>query len=142
MVKIVIRGSGSRTYSATAMRGRIASFLLFLAAAVPAGAGAVSMSGGPAAHCRVVTGEQFLTGAVSGNIVCSEIERAIAAVAPHARYSAEVKAMPRARLSARLVVSGRTLPEQNFAVMDRELDLGSIRRFAEALAAEVAKAAK
>ena len=103
---------------------------------------AVSMSGGPAAHCRVVTGEQFLTGAVSGNIVCSEIERAIAAVAPHARYSAEVKAMPRARLSARLVVNGRTLPEQNFAVMDRELDLGSIRRFAEALAAEVAKAAK
>ena len=41
-----------------------------------------------------------------------------------------------------LVVNGRTLPEQNFAVMDRELNPGAIRRFAESLAGEVAKAAK
>lgn len=41
-----------------------------------------------------------------------------------------------------LVVNGRTLPDQNFAVMDRELNQDSIRRFAGALATEVAKIAK
>jgi len=50
--------------------------------------------------------------------------------------------MPRARLSAALVVNGRTLPEQNFAVMDSGLDAGAIRRFAQSLAQAVAKAAK
>ena len=50
--------------------------------------------------------------------------------------------MPHARLSARLIVNGHALPEQHFAVMDRELDPGSISRFAQSLAAEVAKAAK
>jgi len=50
--------------------------------------------------------------------------------------------MPRARLSATLIVDGRTLPVQNFAVMDRGLDAASIRRFAQSLAEAVAKAAK
>jgi hypothetical protein len=142
MVKIVIRGSGSRTYIATAMRGRIAPFLLVLLAALPSGAAAMTMPGPPVGHCRIVAGENFLTGDASGKMVCAEIEQAVAAAAPKARYSAEVRAMPRARLSARLVVNGRTLPEQNFAVMDHNLDLGSIRRFAAAVAAAVAKAAQ
>lgn len=50
--------------------------------------------------------------------------------------------MSSSRLSAVLIVNGRTLPDQNFAVMDRELSPDSIRRFAQALALEVAKAAK
>jgi len=50
--------------------------------------------------------------------------------------------MSSSRLLAVLVVNGRTLPDQNFAVMDRELSPDSIRRFAQALAIEVAKAAK
>jgi hypothetical protein len=41
-----------------------------------------------------------------------------------------------------LVVNGQRMPEQNFAVMDRELSPGSIQRFAEALATEVAKVVK
>ena len=127
------------------MRGRLALSFCFLAAtfaaALPFGAEAMSARA-PARHCRVVAGAQFLTGETNGNAVCAEIERAIAADAPHARYSAEVRAMPRSRLSAVLVVNGRTLPAQNFAVMDSGLDMASIRRFAAALAGEVAKAAK
>lgn len=74
--------------------------------------------------------------------VCSEIEHAIAAAAPTARYRASINVMSSSRLSAVLVVNGRTLPDQKFAVMDRELSPDSIRRFAQALAIEVAKAAK
>jgi hypothetical protein len=44
-------------------------------------------------------------------------------------------------LTASLVVNGRRLPEQKFAVMDRELGESSINRFADAIAAEVAKSA-
>jgi hypothetical protein len=40
------------------------------------------------------------------------------------------------------VVNGRTLPEQKFAVMDRDLNPASIQRFAQSLATEVAKAEK
>jgi hypothetical protein len=123
------------------MRGRIAAFI-FLAAAMPAGAGAMSSSGAPLGHCRVVAGGKLLAGSGGADALCAEIERAVAAAAPRAHYSAEIRAMPRARLSATLVVDGRTLPEQNFALMDRELGPDSMRRFAAALAAEVAKAAK
>lgn len=140
-MKIVSCGSGSQTYSAGLMRGRIAAFI-FLAAAMPAGAGAMSSSRAPLGRCRVVAGDALLAGSGGADALCAEIERAVAAAAPGTRYAAEIKAMPRARLSATLVVNGHSLPEQNFAVMDRELDPGSIRRFAAALATAVAKAAK
>jgi hypothetical protein len=41
-----------------------------------------------------------------------------------------------------LTVNGRILPEQKFAVMDRDLNPQSIERFAQSLAAVVAKTAK
>jgi hypothetical protein len=121
------------------MRGPIAAFLL-LAAAFPAGAGAMKSSGAHR-HCRVVAGEQFLAGSGGGDALCADIKRAIEAAAPRAHYSAEIRAMQRARLSATLVVNGRTLPEQNFAVMDSGLDARTIHRFAQSLAEVVAKAA-
>jgi hypothetical protein len=68
------------------------------------------------------------------------IERAIASAAPKARYTVEVRVLPRSQLAASLVVDGHALPEQHFAVMDGELKPSSIRRFAEALGNEVANA--
>jgi len=69
------------------------------------------------------------------------LDACLAAAVPNARYRAEIKLLSASRLAAVLVVNGHTLPEQNFAVMDRQLDRASIRRFAESLAATVAKAA-
>jgi hypothetical protein len=63
-------------------------------------------------------------------------------LAPAARYSAKVTVISRSRLAATLIVNGRALPEQKFAIMDRELNAGAIERFAHSLAAEIAKAAK
>ena len=73
-------------------------------------------------------------------MICLEVEKAIAAAAPNLSYSAEIQVLSSSRLAARLVVNGRELPQQNFAVMDRELDRPSIARFAGALAAEAQKA--
>ena len=117
------------------MRGRIATIILF-SAAVYSPLEARSMT-----HCRVVAGEKYL-GASGGATLCREIERAIAAGAPGATYTAEVKALSPSRLAAALVVNGRALPEHKFAVMDADLGIESMKRFARSLAADVAKAVK
>jgi len=110
---------------------------------------AIAAIGGPAVSapnsargCRVVHGERLPADAGSANALCSAVERAIAARAPHVRYSAEVRVLSKSALSATLVANGRTLPEQQFAVSDRNLNSKSIERFAAAMAEEVAKAAK
>ena len=92
-------------------------------------------------QCRVVAGEKYL-GASGGATLCREIEREIAVEAPSARYTVEIKALSPTRLGAVLVVNGRALPEHKFAVMDADLDLDSMKRFARSLAADVAKAVK
>ena len=91
--------------------------------------------------CKVVAGEKYLDSSANGTL-CREIERAIAAEAPNARYTAEVKALSPTRLAAQLVVNGKALPEHKFAVMDADLGPESIKRFARSLAADVAKAVK
>lgn len=122
------------------MRGKLATFILVLAAGVvPAGALAMSA---PITHCRVLGGEKLPAATGGAKAVCAAVEKAVAARAPNIRYSAEVKVQSPSRLAATLVVNGRALPEQKFGVMDRELGEGSIKRFANSIAAEVAKAAK
>lgn len=92
-------------------------------------------------HCTI-TGEQHLPTALGGSAaVCAIIERAITARAPTATYTAQLKVHPRSRLSAVLVVNGHPLPEQNFAVMDRELSKATVQRFADTLAGLVSDAA-
>ena len=120
------------------MRGRLATFLLFaVGLSAPVEGRAMTMAG----NCRVASGDKYL-GSDGGKSVCREIETAIAAEAPGVRYSAEISALSSSRLAARLTVNGRQLPEHKFAVMDAQLDRESVHRFARALAADVAKAAK
>jgi hypothetical protein len=66
----------------------------------------------------------------------------VKAQAPTVRYQAEVKVISGSRLSAALVVNGKALPEQRFAVMDGRLSSGAVERFAQAVASAVAEAAK
>ena len=91
--------------------------------------------------CEVVAGDKYL-GANGGDALCREIERAIAAAAPGARYRTEIKALSSTRLAATMVVNGQTLPEHKFAIMDAELSPEAMQRFGRALAADVAKAVK
>ena len=103
------------------------------------------MSAAPAGRgsgrCTVVAGEKYLGPGVRTTL-CREIERAAGAEAPGARYSAAISAQSPTRLSAALTVNGHKLPEHKFAVMDAGLSEEAIQRFARALAADVAKAAK
>ena len=96
----------------------------------------------PAGTCRVVHAEKLPAEAGNADALCSAIQQAISARAPHVRFSAEVRVLSKSALSATLVANGRALPEQQFAVSDRNLNSRSIERFAAAMAEEVAKAAK
>jgi len=114
--------------------------LAFAAAAVPSGALGMTVhpteSAGP---CRVIGGEKLPpeTGGAKG--ICTAIERAINERAPNVRYSAEVRVLSTSSLAVDVVADGHKLPEQKLAVMDRNLNSGSLERFARALAELIAK---
>lgn len=124
------------------MGSRVAAVALSIVALLGC-ASAGAMTSGPAApRCRVTAGDKLLAAVGGTSGICEPIEKAVASAAPGVPYSVDVSVLTRARLSAKLAVNGRTLPDQNFAVMDGELSRASIERFAQSLAAEVAKAAK
>jgi hypothetical protein len=120
---------------------KLGSSILALAAAlVSTGACAMtSPPNGAQGQCRVIGGEKLPSGTGGAAGVCAAIEKAVATHAPNVRYSAEVRVLSKSALAAKLVADGRDLPEQNFAVSDRDLGAGSIERFARALAEVVAR---
>lgn len=124
------------------MRG---SFVAVLLAAAVAGGSACAMSPQPAAGvtCRVAEGVKLPAGSGGADALCSAIEAAAAAQAPQASASVEVRVPAPSRLSATVTMAdGRTLPEQKFASSDRDLTQGSFERFADAVAAAIAEAAR
>lgn len=122
------------------MRGAFQTGIVALAALVFANGGAVT-GAVPKNPCRVVGAEKLPpeTGGVAG--ICSAVEHAVGARVPNVVYSAEVNVVSASRLTASLIVNGKALPEQRFAVMDHRLNASAIQHFAEGLATEIAKAA-
>lgn len=122
------------------MRGVLHTGIVALAALVLVNGNAVT-AGVSKNPCRVVGTEKLPpeTGGMAG--ICAAVEQAVAARAPNVAYSAEVKVISASKLTASLIVNGKSLPEQRFAVMDRRLNASAIQHFAEGLATEVAKAA-
>jgi hypothetical protein len=91
--------------------------------------------------CRVVGGEKLPTEVGGSDALCEAIERAIAARAPNMGHRVEVRVLSPSRLVATLTTGdGQQLQDLNHAVSDRALTEGSVERFAEAIALELAKA--
>ena len=93
-------------------------------------------------RCQVVGGAKLPASSGGSAALCAEIERAVAAAAGTAHFRIEVKVLSKSRLAAELIVNGRSLPEQHFAIMDSDLDAGAIQRFAASLASLVAEETK
>ena len=110
---------------------------LVVLAAFLASSPAMSRSAGmPSGNCHVAEGGK-LSPDVSVAMICNAVEKAITAEAPGVRFSAEIRVVSPSRLTATLIVEGRTLPVQNFAVMDRNLSKRAVRQFAASLASIV-----
>ena len=90
--------------------------------------------------CRVIGAEKLPVGAGGADAICAAVQRAVASKAPNVRYGAEVRVLSRSALAANLEAGGRKLPELRFSVSDRELNLTSIGRFADSVAAALAGA--
>ena len=99
------------------------------------------MSSHPNGQCNIV-GSEKLPHSVSGHEICAEVRRAVAAAAPRSNYSAEIEVLSKSRLAAKLLVNGHSLPVQNFAIMDSDLNEGAIQRFSAALASAIAEASR
>lgn len=100
------------------------------------------MSTPKAASCHVLNGEKLPPESGGAAAICAAFQQAIAARAPNVRYNAEVRVLSRSSLAVSAEVGGRKLEEQHFAVMDRNLNAISVKRFAESFADLVRDAAK
>lgn len=126
------------------MRKPVASVILSLAAAFAAGSACAMNSPTPQViDCRIVGGDKLPADSGGSDALCKAIAAAVAEQAPGRRFSVEVHVLGSSALSATVTTAeGKKLPEQKFAVSDRPLNRPSIQRFAEALAWEVARAAR
>lgn len=93
------------------------------------------------AMCRVV-GESRLPAESGGaGALCGAVERAVAAQAPGSGAQVEVRVLSSSMMEADVTLSGGSkLPTQTFASSDRPLAATSFERFANAIAAEIARA--
>ena len=117
----------------------------FALAVAASATGACAMStpeSGQQGHCTVIGAEKLPAEVGGANALCAALERAVSAKVPGLHYSAELRVASPSVLIANIVVNGRKLPEQRFGVMDRNLNSGSIHRFAETLANLLAQSSK
>jgi hypothetical protein len=117
--------------------------LLAVAMAGAIGGNACAMAGSAAeAPACVITGADKLPAGLSGDAICAEIRAAARKASSGTGFSVEVRVVSASSLAARIRLrDGRTLPEQKMAVSDRQLNSGSIERFALAIASAVAGSA-
>ncbi len=95
----------------------------------------------PAARCQVTGAGQLPPESGGGDAICAAIEAAARQQAPGMAFRVEVRVQSASSMSAIVKLDdGRMLPEQRMAVSDRQLNRGSIERFAAAVAAEIGKA--
>jgi ABC-type glycerol-3-phosphate transport system substrate-binding protein len=124
------------------MRERLFSFAIAAALAGVSGS-ACAMSSGEvrAGSCQVVGGEKLPVESGGSDALCKAIVDAVEEQAPGMRYQVEVTVFPRSRLTASIMTGdGRKLPDQSFVRIDKPLSSGAFKRFATAIAGELAKA--
>lgn len=122
--------------------GRFAASTLAVAAVASASeACAMSAPASNEARCSVVGGEKLPPDSGGPEALCAAVRAALGNRAPSAHVTVEVRVLTPSTLATTLMVEGRVLPEQKFAVMDRNLNPRSIERFAQSVATKVAEAA-
>jgi hypothetical protein len=96
-----------------------------------------SNSGAP--DC-IVTGGDKLPPETGPEAICDAVRGAIASRPAGPGFKVEVVVTSASSLTARILVGGKSLPEEHMAVSDRALTKGSIDRFAKRIAEVVGAA--
>jgi hypothetical protein len=117
------------------------SLTVGLAALCSGNAMALTPSSADPIACRVVGGTKFPSAAASAAELCRVIRAAAEKDAKGAHFAVEIRVVsPSALVSSVRLSDGRLLPDQHLAVSDSVLRPSAIKRFAEAIAAQVRKA--
>jgi len=95
----------------------------------------------PGPGCKVVGASELPAEAGGADAICAAIGDAARTRAPGVSFAVEIRVLSASALAAVVrLEDGRTLPELKMAVSDRQLNPGSIGRFAAAIAEEIGKA--
>jgi hypothetical protein len=116
--------------------------MLLLIAMLIGGSACAMDSPVSAPRCQVIGAGHLPPDSGGGDAICAAIQAAAHKQAPGIAFSVEVRVQSASAMSAIVRLdNGQALPEQRMAVSDRQLNRGSIERFAAAVAAEIGKAA-
>lgn len=117
--------------------------LAFAAACVPAASACAMSSPVDSGRCKVINGTNLPRAAGDASAVCATFENALSTDAAGVPYDKlELRVLSKSAMVATVYRGGTSLAKQHFSVMDRNLNPDSIKRFAQSLAIEVAKAKK
>lgn len=120
------------------MRHGVAIFALVLALGVSGSACAMnSRTGG--ADCTVSGGDK-LPAETGPAAICDAVQSALSGKTAGSGVKVEVLVTSASSLTAKIMVGGKSLPDEHMAVSDRTLTKGSIDRFAQRIAEVVATA--
>ena len=122
------------------MRDRMAIIAVAAALACASGSACAMSPAERSASCRVIDGGKLPANSGGADALCEAVSAAVDAQAPGQGHNVEIRVLGSSRLAASVMSKdGRTIAEQSFASMDKELTAGSFTRFAAALARELAK---
>lgn len=93
-------------------------------------------------NCRISGADKLPDDVGGAKVLCEVFRESAREQAPHASFTVDVRVVSRSMMAAVVTLKdGRTLPEQNIAVSDGALKRSAIKRFADAIALQVAGAA-
>jgi hypothetical protein len=122
------------------VRDKIAAIMLAITVASAGGSACAMNNPNYGPRCEVVGAELLPAEAGGADAICAAIRAAAESQAPGVSFSVEVRVQSASSLAATVrLADGRTLAEQKMAVSDRQLNRGSIDRFAAAIAAEIGR---
>jgi len=122
------------------MRGRFIASLVAAALGNPGGVAHAMSPADQSATCRVIDGGKLPANSGGADALCEAVSAAVEAQAPGRGHSVEIRVLGSSRLAASVMSKdGLTIAEQSFASMDKHLTADSFKRFAVAIARELAK---
>ena len=122
------------------MRDKLARIVLAAALGCASGSACAVSAADPHPNCHVVNGGKLPAETGGAEALCQAVTAAVKAQAPGRNYIVEIRVLGSSRLTASVTEDGRKVAEQSIASMDKPLTAGSFKRFADAIAAELAKA--
>ena len=124
------------------MRDRLARIAVAAALGCASGSACAMTAADQDAQCQVMHGDKLPAESGGAKALCEAVTAAVEAHAPGLGYRVEIQVLGPSRLAASIMSKdGRKVAEQNMASSDKELTKRSFSRFADAIVAQLSRAA-